>query len=125
MSDVFSLQGGYTATPASGCPSGSPSVDTPICESIVLKAKQIVEPTLTVDSPIAVGFGGVTSANVVVIKTHGKVKARLTSADGTTQSVPVDSFLVLISLTVPVTAIDLTRVAGTDTIVEIFLGEKA
>jgi hypothetical protein len=127
VADLFALQGGYTASPASGCPSGLPTIDTPLAESVMLSAKQIVEPTLTVDSPVAVAFGGVTNANVVVIKVKngGKVKARFTSADGSTQAVPVDSLLVLTALSVPITAIDLTRVPATATIVEVFLGQKA
>lgn len=68
---------------------------------------------LTTDSPESIAFGDLTSAHVIWLKVAGgKVRARLTSADGTQQAIPVDDWLALVTRTVPVTAIDLTRVAA-------------
>ena len=56
--------------------------------------------------------------------TGGKVRVRLTSADGATQAVPVDSLLVLVDRATTVSAIDLTRTPSTSTRVQVFLGES-
>lgn len=124
MATQFALSGSYTAEPLDGVPSLDPSIGTPIEESMQLAYKTVVEAHLTTDAPATVAFGGVTNANVVILKVvSGKVKARLTSADGATQAVPVDTVFILTSRSVPVTAIDLTRVPATDTVVRVFLGE--
>jgi len=126
MADIFRLQGSWTTDPITGVPSGDPHLDTMIDESLTLENKEFGVYDLLLDTAYSISFGGVTNANVVIIKTlGGKVKARLTSADGTTQSVPIDSFFVLMSSTVPVTALDVTRVSGIRTIVRVFLGDKA
>jgi hypothetical protein len=125
MADQFVLSGSYTVTPLS-LTSLDPSLATPIDEPLALKSKQPSDITLSVDTPVAVPFGTLVNAHVVILKAlGGKVKARLTSADGTTQAIPFDSFLILMSQTVPITAIDLTRVLATATTVKVFLGEKA
>jgi len=125
MADQFVLSGSYTVTPLS-LTSLDPSLATPIDEPLALKSKQPSDITLSVDTPVAVPFGTLVNAHVVILKAlGGKVKARLTSADGTTQAIPFDSFLILMSQTVPITAIDLTRVLTTATTVKVFLGEKA
>lgn len=68
---------------------------------------------LGTDTPEAIAFGDLTGAHVVLLKaTGGKVRARLTSTDGSQQAVPVDDVLFLVSRSVPITAIDLTRVVG-------------
>lgn len=124
--DGFRLQGGYTVTPLSSVTSFAQVVEAVIDELVTLEARTSYDVALTVDTPVAVSFGGVTNANVVVLKAlGGKVRARLTSADGATQAVPFDTYLILMSDTVPITAIDLTRVAGVDTTVRVFLGDKA
>ena len=126
MAYQFALTGGYTTTPLDGVPSLAPNVDAPLDESMVVTKKTEYDVDLTVDTPVAVQFGGVTNANIVVLKTvGGKVKVRLTSADGTQQSVPVDSTFIMLSQSVPITAIDLTRVPATPTQVRIYLGERA
>ena len=125
MADQFVLSGSYTVTPLS-LTSLDPSLATPIDEPLALKSKQPSDITLSVDTPVAVPFGTLVNAHVVILKAlGGKVKARLTSADGTTQAIPFDTFLILMSQTVPITAIDLTRVLATATTVKVFLGEKA
>ncbi len=54
-----------------------------------------------------------------------KVTVRLTSADGVQQSIPCDGELMITSRSVPFTAVDLTRVAGQETRVKVFLGQKS
>ncbi len=126
MADSFKLQGSYAVSPLTSPLSFAPSVLADINESRTLKAKQVTEHTLDADAPVNVDFGGVVNANVITLKAvGGKVRARFTSADGSQQSVPFDTYFILMSESVPVTAIDLTRVAGTATTVRVFLGEKA
>ena len=98
---------------------------TPLDERVLLARKHYDEISLISDLATAVGMGGITSAHVVVIKPVAeKVKVRITTSDGATQVIPVEELLVLISLSTPVTAIDLQRDAGTVTSVKVFLGEK-
>jgi len=125
VADSFTLAGSWSSTPAVGSPSGIGSICAPLDEQLILTKKDYDTIPLTVDSAVAVPFGGgVTSAHVVILKaTGGKVRARLTSADGSAQAVPVDGFQLVISRTVPITAIDLTRTAGVDTTVDVFLGQ--
>ena len=126
MAYQFALTGGYTTTPLDGVPSLAPNVDAPIDESMVVLKKTESDVDLNVDTPVPVQFGGVVSANVIILKTvGGKIKARLTSADGSTQSVPVDTTFILISRSVPITAIDLTRVPATPCQVRVYIGEVA
>jgi hypothetical protein len=124
MADVFNLGGNYTTQPASGAPSADPSFIAPIDETMTLVHKHFDTIDLGSDLATPVDFGGVTNCHVAIIKTvGGKVMVRVTSADGTTQSIPVDQFFVVMSNTVPITAIDLTRVPGQVTTVKVFLGE--
>lgn len=126
MSDSFKLTGSYEVTPQGNPLSFAPGIAAAINEAKTLAAKEICELALNADAPVAVPFGGVVNANVVILKsTGGKVKARVTSADGAQQSVPFDTYFILMSESVPITAIDLTRVAGTVTTVRVFLAEKA
>lgn len=124
MADIFQLGGSYTTAPANGAPSADPSLNAPIDESMTLIRKHQDTIDLTVDSPVTVQFGGVINAHVLIVKTvGGKARVRITSADGSTQSIPVDSFYASISNTVPITAVDLTRVPSQLTTVKVFLGE--
>ena len=124
MADTFHLTGTWSTQPFTGTPSGAVSLDTPFDEYMTLIAKAVGTYTLIADAVQAVSFDGLSQVHVVAIKTFGgKVTVRLTSADGTTQSVPVDSFAVLMSYAVPFTAIDVARVAGVSTVVNVFLGQ--
>ena len=125
MADVFRLDGSYQTQPTSGNLSGNPEVDALISERVGLKNKAIAVYQLTTDSPVSVSLSGMAGVNVVCLKTvGGKVRVRFTSADGAQQAIPVDSFLSLINLSVPITAIDLTRQPATATTVQVFLGER-
>jgi hypothetical protein len=132
MADNFALTGSYTTTPNVGAPSTIADLVAPIDEEYQLLAKQLVSGLqLNADSPQAVPFGAVGTvtpggANIIIIKSPSlKIDAVLTSADGTSQVIPVDGFLALISHTVPYTALSLTRLAGQVTTVDVFLGQTA
>jgi len=126
MSDLFSLSGSYTVAPSTGVPSLDPSISSPIDESLQLKSKQYVPVLLAADAPVSVPFGTVVNAHVVLLKAQGgPCVARLTSAAGATQLVPFDTFLILMSVGSPITAISLVRTPATETTVRVFLGEKA
>lgn len=127
MGHLFRLLGSFGTEPArAALLSGVSDVAGPLDERVNLSTPHRTQYEIDDDDPVDVAFGGLESAHVVVLKTTGgKVRARLTSADGTDQSVPVDGIMILISQSVPVTAIDLTRVTGGNTVtVDVFLGEK-
>lgn len=126
MADIFALTGSYSATPASGTPSADPIITAALDERQMLATAQYSQLTLTNDSPVSLPLGGLSSINTLIVKcVGGKVRVRVTSADGSQQAVPVDSFLALISASVPMTAVDVTRSPGVTTIVRYFLGQKA
>jgi hypothetical protein len=81
---------------------------------------------LTNDSEKMLPLGCVDEVNVLVIKAvGGKVRVRITSADGSSQAVPVDSFLALTTYSVGITAVGVTRTPAVPTTVRFFLGQKA
>lgn len=128
MADKFQIVGSWGTTPQTGSllGSGRASELAPINESVVLSKKNGQDNyILTVDTPVAVAFGGCSNAHVVTIFSDRKVTVRLTSADGVLQSVPCDGLMILISKSTPFTAIDLTRVLAQETRVEVFIGEKS
>jgi len=128
MSHAFGFQGSYRTDPISGSSSGNPFVSAPINESQILKTRAVSEIILDTDAPFSVPFtGGVVNAHVVMLRATGaKIRARLTSSDGAAQAVPVEPYLFMMTSSVPITAIDLTRLAGSGTVtVEVFLGERA
>lgn len=130
MPDQFTLSGQYGTTPsAGGIASGIAAITVPLLEQLNLVAKHYDSITLGTDAPTSVEFGGVVNAHVVVLKaTGGKVRARITTTDGAQQAVPCDDLVIIISrgstgTPAPATAIDLTRVPGVSTVVEVFLGQ--
>lgn len=129
MADAYRLSGSAETQPLVGSPSMVSSISAVLDEQIQLAQKDAARQVfLNADGPISVPLPtGITGVNVLHLKiiSGSSVVARLTSASGTTQSWPVDPLVILHTLTMPVTAIDLTRVAGVDTVVEIFLGQKA
>jgi hypothetical protein len=128
MGDVFRLQGSYGTEPSeSTTQSLDPSIATPISEVLSLAKKLTADYELAGDTPQQVALGGLTGANVLVVSTDEgrKVVVRITSADGATQSIPVEGAMLLMTASTPITAIDLTRVTGISTTVHIFLGQAA
>jgi len=126
MGSAFTLSGSYTTKPAGSLSAGCPSVECAISEVVQLERYHVDQIQLSGDTPVAVNFGGITNAAVIVVKVTGaKVRVRLTSADGSAQCVPVDDWFAVVCQTVPVTAIDVTRAAGgATTDVCVFLGEQ-
>lgn len=128
MADQAKLIGTLTVDPLSGQPSGCPSVDIPIEELLQLQRPgHVTQVDLDTDAPKAVNFGDLAQAELVYIRAFGgKVKVDVTSADGAAQAVPVDPTLILFASREPITALDLTRVAGAGTTVKVkvLLGEK-
>lgn len=125
MADSFQLSGSYVTNPLVPGTTGTASICASIAETLSLTRKDFDSILLDVDTPIPASFAsGVTAAAVVIAKaTGGKVRMRITSADGALQSVPVDSLAVIFAGSVPITAIDFTRVPGTQTTVDLFLGQ--
>jgi hypothetical protein len=122
---TLAISGSIDVSPTTGNPSGVPTISTPLSESIVAKVEQVSEVNLLADAVAVLPFGGVTNAHFILLRgTGGKFKARLTSADGATQIVPVDQLFVLFCESVPVTAIDIQRVTGIPVVVSYHLAEK-
>lgn len=125
MSDVFHFKGCYGTTPT-GAPNAQPSLSANVLVQASLARKVLSDHELTSDSPLSVPFSGLTDAGVVIVHVvGGKVRLRLTSADGASQAVPCDDLAFVVSRTVPFTALDITRVAGIPVTVTVFLGEVA
>ena len=126
MADQFHLSGEYGTSPNTGAEaSADPQVCAHIDERLSLDNKTTNSVVLDTDDPVSVDLGGITNVNVLIMRTQGgKATAALTSADGTEQTVPIDPFFALISRSVPITALALTRVKGTPTTVKVFMGER-
>lgn len=126
MSDKFTVQGSYSVGPQTGGGSGFPSSAVPILESVSLDKSSFQTYILDADSVQVVSLGGLDQAEVLSIKTvGGRARVRITTLQGSTQSIPVDSFLMLLSESDPITAIDLLREVGLEVEVRVFLGQKA
>lgn len=81
--------------------------------------------TLTSDDPVSLSLGGLSAVNALIIKAvGGKIRVQISSSDGVQQSVPVDSFLALVSASTNITAITVTRTPAVATVVKYFLGQK-
>jgi hypothetical protein len=123
----FTLTGAIALQPAVGNPSGVPSTTIPLNETAMVGRSTPSSYVLTTNSATPVAFGGVATANVVQVKvlSGNHVRVRITSADGAAQSIPVDTVLVLMTRENGITAIDLTRDLGVETVVEVFVAEYA
>jgi len=126
VADSFKLTGSYDVTPLTAPLSFAQIQSAPINEALTIKASMVTEMDLILDPAYTVNFGGVVNAHIVILKsTNGKVLATLTTADGTAQVVPFDTYWILMSEASPVTALTLTRVAGVETTVRVYLAEQA
>jgi len=126
MADALTIAGSLTTIPSYGSPSGVPSMETPIAIKMQLSQTQTSKYVLLSDVPQVVAFGGVASANVLMVSTlYGHVVVTVTSNDGASQSFPADPMALIVSRSVPFTAVSITRDTGVDTTVEVFLGQKA
>lgn len=122
---VLTFNGSYTlATPAFP-PSSAQQVLSPFSQTNYLAYWSANSLDLTVNTAVALPMGNVAAANFIYIcAVGGKVMVRITSADGTTQSIPVDPLLILYCASVPVTAIDITRVVGTPTTITYLIAQN-
>lgn len=119
--DLLRIAGTVTAAPSTGSQSGHAALSAPIDEQFpVDHSRANLRYTLASDSPQAVALDGL-SASFVLVKTNTKIRVRLTSTDGSQQSIPC-TFLLLRSEDVPFTAIDLTRQTGVETLVDLTVG---
>ncbi len=121
---AFSLVGSYQVEPAADFPSGSSAITTRLTEAVVLDLYSRKDMILAADAAADVEFDSLTQAEVVIVRCSSKVTVTVTSADGATQVFPADPLAVIISKTVPFTAVSLTRVAGTETTCQVFIGQK-
>jgi hypothetical protein len=127
VADTLTLTASLSTVPAIGSASGRGSIIIPIEDRRSITGKLgPAEYRLTSDSPQAVGFGTLTNASIIVMRvvSGGAVRARFTSDFGNTQSLPVDPTLLLECRREPCTAIDLTREAGVETVVEVTLAAQ-
>ena len=109
-----------------GSPSGQPQAIVAFDETSYTQRILSTVLRLTGDSAVTLNLGQLSTVNFLSIRADGgKVRVRITSADGTSQSIPVDPFLILRCDSVGITAIDITRTAGIDTDVYVVLGEKS
>lgn len=126
MADQFRLSGDFQTSPGTGSSASiDPQVQSHIDERMSLVRKSTESMVLTVDTPVAVDMTNFQlGAHVVVLKSNAKVQVRVTSADGSVQAFPADVW-VSICRDVPITALDVTRVAGVETTVRVFMGERS
>lgn len=126
MSDLFKLRGSITTDPAHGDTVADEFLAIRLEETCGLAFKQSNKYLLSSDSLKALDLSefGASGVNVVVVVSDGHCTLTLTSAAAeTAQIVPVDDLAIVISRTVPFTAIGLTRFTGVATNVKVFLGQ--
>lgn len=85
-------------------------------------SERVIE--LTSDATFSLNLDGLTGVHALHLEADHPVSLVITSSLGASQVVPVE-FLELVSTTVAITAIGLTRVAGQATTVRLILGQKA
>ena len=132
MGGLLLIRGSILAVPpvAALAVSGDLAEVGPLDERILVQAKSNLRVTLPDNNPFSIpvlrSAGGVCAAgaHVLIVSSTAKVTAYVTSADGAAQAIPVDGYLALISRTVPVTQLELSRVAGASTTCQVFLAEK-
>ena len=123
----LTLVGSIGLQPTVGSPSGVPALTTPLSELATVGVFTPSAYTLIADAPVAVMLGGVSVVNMLQVKvvSGGHVRVRVTSADGATQAIPVDTVLILMTRAIGITAIDLTRDLGVETVVEVLVAQYA
>lgn len=123
------LDSTFTASiaPSQGPVSGLATVAFQASERVLLARRAIFSLTLDGDAPVTVDLAGLDHVDVlgVRIADGAKVTLALTSSEGAAQEVPCDSFVWLSNVASPFTVITLTRTAGAETTVELFLGQRA
>lgn len=128
MADQFAFTGLVSTLPIGGDPSFAAVNDIPIDESVVLSHKHGDSFDLPPSVPVVVPFGGVVTANIVILKARGgPAIATLTPSSGpAAQVLPFDSYLILMSQTNGYTALSLAAAPGFSGVsVDVFLGSLA
>lgn len=125
--DEFELNARWHSRPQDGglLISGAAELGAKIVEFVTLDQKTLAPYQLTADTPQQVAYAGVVNGNVVIVNADQPMTVQITSASGVLQSIPIDDQLIIISRTVPITAIQLVRTPGTLTNVAVFVGEMA
>lgn len=125
MAQQLTIEGALVISEAVGDYQGQSQVTNTIAEKMSILQYQNTVYVLSADSAQTVALGALTEINVLQIRVVGnKVRVRITSSDGTTQAIPVDSFLCIVSDSVSITAVDLTRTAGSETTVYVTICQK-
>lgn len=125
MAQQLTIEGALVISEAVGDYQGQSQVTNTIAEKMSILQYQNTVYVLSSDSAQTVALGALTEINVLQIRVVGnKVRVRITSTDGTTQAIPVDSFLCIVSDSVSITAVDLTRTAGSETTVYVTICQK-
>ena len=113
---MLTFNGEVAVEPPSGNNSGQPTVLVSYSQRVAQERQLVTTYTLDADPVVSVDFGPLTEVNFLSITAVGnKIRVRITSADGTTQAIPVDPSLILRCDSVGITAIDLMRTATYDT----------
>ncbi len=121
MSSVLTMEGSIVDRPGDASLGFGGTIDIGTIRS--LSAGRIVPCTLASDAVVDVPLGGM-SVNVLIVIAPAKVRVRITSADGTTAEIPTTK-LILFTDDVPITAVDIMRVAGAaSSSPAIFVGQK-
>lgn len=125
MAQQLTIEGALVISEAVGDYQGQSQVTNTIAEKMSILQYQNTVYVLSADSAQTVALGALTEINVLQIRVVGnKVRVRITSSDGTSQAIPVDSFLCIVSDSVSITAVDLTRTAGSETTVYVTICQK-
>ena len=125
MTQLFSLHG-HCETKSACHPEPLAKLWAELHAHLPIALKHSDEYSLTVDTPVPINFGGLANAHVVMLQAQGgSVVVAITTGAGTPQEVTIDTLLIIISKTVPVTAISATRAAGVTTQLNVFLAEAA
>ena len=113
---MLTFNGEVAVEPPAGNNSGQPTVLVSYSEKVAQERQLVTTYTLDADTPVSVDLGPLTEVNFLSVRAVGnKIRVRITSADGSSQSIPVDPTLLLRCDSVGITAIDLTRTATYDT----------
>ncbi len=125
MAQQLTIEGALVIREAVGDYQGQSQVTNTIAEKMSILQYQNTVYVLSADSAQTVALGALSEVNVLQIRVVGnKIRVRITSTDGSTQAIPVDSFLCIVSDSVSITAVDLTRTAGSETTVYVTICQK-
>lgn len=112
---TLQLSGSYTLTPPNYPPSAQQTIGSPIQETNYVQRWAAVDMDLTSDAATSIPLpAGASQIHFLYVKVQGgsPIDLQITSADGTSQVVPVDSLAILYFNNRPVTDIKAVRTAG-------------